>query len=126
MVVDSSALLAVLLKEPGYEAILKRLIEAPLVAVAAPTLVETAMVLASRVSGDPRYLLNELVREAGIEVIEFAERHFEIAVDAFLAYGKGRHKAALNYGDCLSYAAARAAGMPLLYRRNDFSKTDLA
>ncbi len=125
MVLDTSAILAVMLAEPGFEEIRNRLNDALVIAVGAPTLVETAMILSSRLRRDARPLLNEFLREAEIEVIPFGREHFEVAVDAFERYGKGRHPAALNFGDCLTYAVARMSGLPLLYTGADFSKTDL-
>lgn len=126
MVLDSSALVAVVLAEPGYPEILAKMLEAPVLLVGAPTLAETAVVLTARMKRDARPLLNELLREAGIEVAPFERSHYDVAVDAFLRFGKGRHKAALNFGDCLTYAVARVAKMPLLYAGKDFSKTDLS
>ena len=126
MILDASAILAVILAEPGHERVLGEMSEATLVAVGAPTLVETAMVLSSRLRRDARPLLNEFLREADAEVIPFGQDHYEVALDAFQRYGKGRHPAALNFGDCLAYAIARLAGLPLLFTGEDFSKTDLA
>lgn len=126
MILDASAILAVLLKEPGCEEILQRLSNAPVLAAGAPTLVETAMVLCARLRRDARALLNEFLREAEVEVIPFTRDHFEVAVDAFTRYGKGRHPAALNFGDCLTYAVARISGLPLLFTGDDFLQTDLS
>lgn len=126
MVLDSSALLSVILAEPGCEALLARLSAARVVAVGAPTLVETAIVLSARLRRDARPLLNEFLREADAEVVPFSREHYEVAVDAFRRYGKGRHAAALNFGDCLAYAVASLSGLPLLFTGDDFSKTDVA
>jgi len=65
------------------------------------------------------------LRAIGAEIVPFTEEHYDVAVSAFLRYGKGRHPAALNFGDCVSYALARASGLPLLYTGTDFSKTDI-
>lgn len=126
MVLDASAILAVLLQEPGHEPILNRIGEAPVVVVGVPTLVESAIVLSSRLRRDARGLLTDFLREADAEVVPFTLDHYYVAVDAFLRYGKGRHPAALNFGDCLSYATARLSGLPLLFTGDDFSKTDIA
>ena len=126
MVLDSSAILAVLLAEPGHNRLLQRISEAPMVAVGAPTVVESAIVLSARIGRDARAELNEFLQEAEAEVIPFAAEHYNAAVDAFHRYGKGRHPAALNFGDCLAYAVASLAGLPLLFVGNDFSKTDIA
>ncbi len=96
-----------------------------MVAVGAPTLVETATVLSFRLQRDAGPLLREFLREAEVEVLPFEQDHYEAAVDAFVRYGKGRHAAALNFGDCLTYAVARLSGLPLLFTGDDFSKTDL-
>lgn len=126
MVLDSSALVSVVLAEPAHRSVLDRMLAAPLLVVGAPTLAETALVLSARLNRDARPLLNEILRETEVEVIPFDRTHYEVAVDAFRRYGKGRHRAALNFGDCLTYAIARVAGLPLLYTRNDFAETDLA
>jgi len=70
--------------------------------------------------------LNEFLREAEVEVIPFTRDHYDVALDAFARFGRGRHAAGLNFGDCLTYAVARISGMPLLFTGGDFSKTDLA
>ena len=125
MILDSSALLAILLAETGSERLIRAVADAPLVAIGAPTLVETAIVLTSRLARDARPLLNDFLREAAIEIIPFTPDHYDIAVDTFQRYGKGRHPAALNFGDCLTYAIARVSGFPLLFTSEDFSRTDL-
>jgi ribonuclease VapC len=71
--------------------------------------------------------LHALVQEAGIEVESVTPRHARIAIDAFAIYGKSRrHKAGLNYGDCFVHALAKATGLPLLFKGNDFLHTDLS
>ena len=125
MILDSSAILALLLGEPHAARLMRRMHTASILAVAAPTLLETAMVLSGRLPGDTRQLLNEFVREFEIEVIGFSREHFDVAADAFYRYGKGRHPAALNFGDCMSYAAARLSGLPLLFVGDDFPQTDM-
>lgn len=125
MIVDSSALIAVLLKEPGYEPILDRLTADETVRVGAPTLVETSMVLVARAGIVGKTLLARLLEEIEAEVIGFDHEHRDAAVQAFITYGKGRHPAGLNFGDCLTYAVARASGEPLLCVGEDFPLTDL-
>jgi ribonuclease VapC len=126
MILDASAILAMILAEPGSQDLIRRVGESAVIAVGAPTLVETAMVLSSRLKRDARPLLNEFLREAEVEVIPFTRDHYEVAMDAFARFGRGRHAAGLNFGDCLTYAVARISGMPLLFTGGDFSKTDLA
>ncbi len=84
------------------------------------------MVLSSRLGKDPRPALSGLLRRMDVEVIPFTEEHYEVAMDAFERFGKGRHPAALNVGDCLTYAVASLSGHPLLFTDNDFALTDLA
>lgn len=125
MIVDSSAIVAIVLQEPGFEAVLERLTTGVSSAIGTPTLTETAIVLSARLRFDARALLARLVVEADIETVPFGDRHYGAAVDAWLRYGKGRHAAALNFGDCLSYALAKLAEAPLLYVGEDFAKTDI-
>lgn len=125
MIVDSSALVAVLLREPGHEAILDRITGEEAVHVGAPTLVETGMVLVARAGLVGKSLLARLLDEAEVKIIEFTADHWTVAVDAFIRYGTGRHPAALNFGDCLTYAVARLTGEPLLCVGDDFVRTDL-
>lgn len=125
MIVDSSALLAVLLREPGHEALLERLAAEPAAGVGAATLAETGIVLAARMGVSGRTLLARFVDELQLAVVPLSDEHWGVAVEAFLRYGKGRHPARLNYGDCLTYAVARLAGEPLLCVGDDFPQTDL-
>ncbi len=125
MVVDSSALVSILLEEPGHQRLFDKAANAELTIVGAPVALETVMVLSGRSDKDPRSLLDGLLRTMGAEIVPFTEDHYEAAVTAFLRYGKGRHPAGLNFGDCTSYALARVGGLPLLYTGNDFSKTDV-
>ena len=125
MVVDSSALVSMLLEEPKYERLFEKAMSAEVTMVGAPQALETVMVVSGRSSSDPRYLLAGLLRNIGAQIVPFNQDHYEAAVNAFLRYGKGRHPAALNFGDCMSYALARVSGLPLLYTGNDFSKTDI-
>ncbi|MGH3828812.1 MAG: type II toxin-antitoxin system VapC family toxin [Pseudonocardiaceae bacterium] len=125
MIVDSSALVAILLAEPGHEVLVDQVARAPVVGVGAPTLAETGIVLAARLGVTGRSLLARLLHEADAETIPFTAAHWPVAVDAFTRYGKGRHPAALNFGHCLTYATCRLAGRPLLCTGEDFPRTDL-
>lgn len=125
MIVDSSALIAVLLKETDHKRLVDALAAAPRVAVGGPTLAETGMVLVSGLGISGKTLLARLVQEVQIDVISLGSGHWTVAVDAFAKYGKGRHPAALNFGDCLTYAVARVAAEPLLCVGDDFPRTDL-
>lgn len=125
MILDSSAIVAVVLREPGFETLLRKIAESPSVAVSAPTLSEATIVLSARLGHDARGLVARFVQEGSIATIPFGEAHVAVAVEAWLRYGKGRHPAALNFGDCLSYAVATLAGEPLLCIGGDFPQTDL-
>lgn len=133
MTLDTSALVAVLFSEPGYLDIVDRILEADVVRVGAPTLVEASLVLAGRrgrrAGREPAPAIDsaveELVRELGVTVVPFGEAEWRRAADAFARYGRGRHKASLTFGDCLSYATAAVAGDSLLYVGDAFSHTDL-
>jgi ribonuclease VapC len=125
MVVDSSALVAILREEPGHERLLPKALSADRTVVGAPVAFEAAMVLSGRWHRDARSTLHGLLRSIDAEIIPFREEHYEAAVSAFLRYGKGRHPARLNFGDCMSYAFARISGLPLLFTGDDFSKTDI-
>jgi ribonuclease VapC len=126
VILDTSAIIRAVVREPGYEQIFERMSAAPMLAVGAATLVETAIVLSCKQVREPRQQLRRFLREMEVEVIPFTAEHYEVAMDAFERYGKGRHPAALNFGDCLTYAVARLSGFPLLYTGNDFARTDLA
>jgi ribonuclease VapC len=126
MVLDSSAVVAMHTKEPGYMRLFERVRESQTVLIGSPTLFESAMVVTSRVGPEARAVLEAAIREMGVIVVPFSQDHVNQAITAFLRFGKGRHRAALNFGDCMSYAVARVARMPLLYVGNDFSQTDIA
>lgn len=125
MIIDSSALVAVFVREPAAEPIRLRLEQETSVRIGAPTLVETSIVVESKAGLGGRALLGQLLDELAITVVPFAETHARVAIDAYSRFGKGYHPAALNYGDCMAYAIARVAGEPLLCLDNDFALTDL-
>ncbi len=124
MIIDSSALVAIVLQEPEADDLLRRMRDASSLAIGAATLLETGIVLSARLNDDARGLLARLLQESGIAVVDVTEAHFGVAMDAWLRYGTGRHAAALNFGDCLSYAIAVVAGEPLLCIGEDFPQTD--
>ena len=125
MTLDSSALIAILFAEAGYLDLIDRILVAESVRVAAPTLVETSMVLAGRRRKPAVAEVDVLVQELGVTVVPFGEREWHAAVSAFLRFGRGRHPAALNFGDCLAYAAAVVANDSLLFVGDDFGRTDV-
>jgi len=126
VILDSSAVVPLLLGHAGYEDIFEALAGADALGMGTPTLSETGIVLAARLSIDPTGLLGRFVQEYGVQVIPFAEPHWWEAMDAFWRFGKGHHRAGLNFGDCLTYAVARLAHEPLLCVGDDFAHTDLA
>jgi ribonuclease VapC len=125
VIVDSSAVVAVLFRESRQEELVTKLEDAAVVAIGAPTLFETGMVMLGVLGERGRGLTAQFLESFEVEVIPFGESHWQAAVEAFSRYGKGRHPASLNYGDCMSYAVARIARKPLLYIGNDFVQTDI-
>jgi ribonuclease VapC len=126
IVVDASALLAILEGEPDAAKYAEALADADAPLISAATLIEAGIVMVNRHGPKAVAKLHALIQEAGIEVENVTPSHARIAIDAFALYGKGRkHKAGLNYGDCIVYALAKAAGLPLLFKGNDFLHTDL-
>jgi ribonuclease VapC len=126
MVLDSSAIVAIHLREPGYERLIDKIDAAEVVVVGVPTLLEAAMVLTARLGQDARPILFAFVRRLEAEAVPFNEEHLDAATTAFIRFGRGRHAAALNFGDCMSYAVASVTGMPLLFTGEDFGQTDIA
>jgi ribonuclease VapC len=125
MTLDTSALIAILFAEPGYLDLVDAILEADVVRVGAPTLVETGMVLSGRRGTPAGRELDALVREIGVTIVPFGEAEWHRALDASNRYGRGRHAAALNFGDCLAYATAAMADDTLLFVGTDFRKTDI-
>ncbi len=125
MIVDSSALVAILLEEPGHGELLDALSLQSPTGIGAPTLVETGIVLMARRGEPGRATLSRLVDAADLVVMPFEEHHWGVALDAFSRFGKGRHPAGLNFGDCMTYATAEVAREPLLCVGEDFAQTDL-
>jgi ribonuclease VapC len=125
MIVDTSALLAIVFREPGFEAVLDQVQGASLVAAGTPTLVEAGIVLEARLGERAPGLLERLLDELAVEEISFGSNHRREAIRAFRKFGKGRHPAGLDFGDCMTYAVARLSGEPLLHRGDDFGLTDV-
>lgn len=125
MIVDSSAIIAILLEETGHESLVRRLLATERKGVAASALFESLIVLAGRTSRSALEVLERFVQQFDLTVIPFSSDHWRAASAAFLRFGKGRHPAALNFGDCMSYATAKLADRPLLYVGEDFGKTDV-
>jgi len=125
MVLDSSAIVAILMDEPEAESLKERLRECESALVGSPTLVECMMVLTPRMHRDSSPTVNAFLAQFGVEVLSFSTLHSEESHRALLQFGKGRHKAKLNFGDCMAYAVAKVAGTPLLFVGEDFKLTDV-
>lgn len=126
MILDSSAIVCMIAEEPGHTRLLDAVADAPTVAIGAPTLVEAEMVMIGRSGATGRDRVARFIEQNKVLEIPFGEAHHRVATDAFIRYGKGRHPARLNYGDCMTYATATLADHPLLFTGDDFAKTDLA
>jgi ribonuclease VapC len=125
VILDSSAIVAVIRGEPAATDLLPLLAAVDQRAVGAPTLVEAGIVLVARLGPAGRTLLVRFCDELDIAEIPFTVEHWPVALDAFQRFGKGRHPAALNFGDCLTYAIAKHADEQLLCVGGDFPQTDL-
>ena len=125
IVLVTSALIALLLKEPDAELIASALVSATAIRMAAPNWLEVAMVAMARRGIDGYQQLKQILERLQVEVVASDRANAEIAFQAWIQYGKGRHPAGLNYGDCFAYALAKQRGEALLYKGNDFSKTDI-
>jgi len=125
VILDASVLIAIALDEPEREILVAKINAADTIAVGAPTLVEAGIVLSARAGLDSSAVLVELLASADAIVIEFGQRHWREAVSAWGRFGKGRHPAGLNFGDCLTYATALVAGEALLAKGDDFTQTDI-
>ena len=126
MVLDSSALVAILQDEPERRTFNERIEAAAEVRISAANLLEARIVLFTRSGESAVQALDAFLLRARIIVVEVSPRNAELAFDAYRRYGKGTgHPAALNYGDCFAYALARQSGAPLLFKGRDFALTDI-
>jgi ribonuclease VapC len=125
MVIDTSAVLAILTREPAADRLVAAMEADRTRLVSAATVVEASLVLLGRYgeAGDPP--LDRLLRSIGAEVVPVGEDQVALARDAALRFGRGRHPAALNFGDCFSYALSVARAEPLLFVGDDFAQTDV-
>ncbi len=126
IVVDSSALIAILRREPEADSFLHIIAAADGCLLSSVSLLETSMVLAGRTGDATSWAeLDALIARAGMQMVAQDAGLVEEAREAFLRYGKGRHLVAFNFGDCASYALAKNRSLPLLFKGDDFSRTDL-
>jgi ribonuclease VapC len=126
MIVDSSAILAILFAEPDAAVFAQVISAAESCKISAATFVEVAVVVEAQTKGSGSRQLDTLLRRAGMVVEPVTEEQAHLARQAYTDFGKGRHPARLNFGDCFSYALAKASGEALLFKGNDFAKTDIA
>lgn len=126
MVIDTSAVVAVLLREPDYPRYREALVAAVRPAISAATWCEAAMVLASRLGRRGPHELDALLGAIEAVVVPVDDALARTAHLAWQRFGKGRHPAGLNFGDCFSYALAKQRDEPLLFKGDDFSRTDVA
>lgn len=125
LVVDTSAVVAILQAEPGSDRLVEQLVAATSRLMSAATRVEVGIVLEARFGPGGADVLARLLRDADITVVPVGEEDAQRALGAWRRFGKGRHPAALNYGDCFAYALAESSGSPLLCTGDDFAATDL-
>lgn len=126
VIVDTSALVAIALSEPHATQLLERLHAAPRRRISVATLLEACLVLVGRLGDVGKSDLDALVRQLDLEIVPVDVEQGRIAQEAAIRFGRGRHAAALNYGDCFSYALATVANEPLLCVGDDFVRTDVA
>jgi ribonuclease VapC len=122
MTLDSSAVIAILFGEFGHLDLIDQILEADHVRIGAPALLETSIVFEARGGKKSVETVGGLLAELGVSVVPFGEAEYRLAIDAFRRFGRGRHPAGLNFGDCFSYATAAAARDTLLYVGDDFAK----
>jgi ribonuclease VapC len=125
MVIDTSAVVAILLNEPGCERFTRALNEAPYLAISAASVLEISLVIDSRFGARAAGMLDRWLESAPVEIVAVTPKQVTIAREGFRQFGKGKHPAALNFGDCFSYSLAKASGDRLLYQGSDFSQTDI-
>lgn len=125
MVIDTSAIVAIAFNEPDAASLEQRIADDPVRVISAATMLEAAMVIEARLGEAGGSELDLWLHKVGVEIVAVEAEHADQARRAWRRYGKGRHPAGLNYGDCFSYALAALTGEALLYKGNDFSQTDI-
>jgi ribonuclease VapC len=125
MVVDSSALVAILFGEAEADRFVDAIAEAEPRLISAANLLEAAIVVDNQLGAAAGRQLDRFVERARIEIEPVTEEQVRIARQAYVDYGRGNHPAGLNFGDCFAYALAKAAGEPLLFKGEDFARTDI-
>ena len=123
--IDTSALIALIFSESEASTFAERLARERRIMIGAPTVLETRMVVFGRTGAADLVEVDRILARPEIEVVPWSAHHAALAFEAFQSFGKGNHRASLNYGDCMSYAVARLADAPLLYKGDDFVHTDV-
>jgi ribonuclease VapC len=124
--IDSSALIAIFRLEAEADGFLKSIVAADGRLISALSVLETSMVMSGGAKDGSAFApLDEFLLEAGVQIVPFDAVQADLAREAFLRFGKGRHRAALNLGDCAAYALAKAKGAALLFKGTDFALTDI-
>ena len=125
MVLDTSALVAMLLGEPERERFMAALVQATDPLISAGTLLESSIVVYSKLGSGGLVDLDELLSTAGARCVAVDLAQVHLAREAFARFGKGQDRAGLNYGDCFAYALAKVTGTPLLFKGDDLAQTDV-
>ena len=125
MIVDTSAVLAVLFDEPDAEQFVRAIVEAPVCRMSTANFLEAAFVIEARAGMAGGHELDLFVERAAIELVPVSTEQAQAARQAWRRFGKGNHPAGLNFGDCFAYALAEVTGEPLLYKGEDFALTDV-
>ena len=125
MVVDTSALIAILLLEPEAERFTRTIADAQPRLISAANLFEAAIVIEGRLGPEAGGDLDDFVADVGLEVEPVTLEQVRVARHAYRTYGRGHHSAGLNFGDCFAYALAKTVGVPLLFKGSDFALTDI-
>jgi ribonuclease VapC len=125
MIVDSAAAVAIILGEPGFEVFVNAIAAARNCRISAASFVETSIISESRIGDQGIRQCDAFFRDSGISVEPVTQEQAMLARQGYSDYGKGRHPAGLNFGDCFSYALAKSTGEPLLFKGVDFSQTDI-
>jgi ribonuclease VapC len=125
MILDSSSLIAILANEPDAELYVQAISRAPRCRISAGTFIELSIVMTCQFPMEVQQQCDALFRRVGVEIEPVTAEQAHLARQAFRDFGKGRHPAGLNFGDCFAYALAKQTGEPLLFKGNDFSRTDI-
>ncbi len=125
MIIDTSAVLAILFAEDDAERYASGIAGAEVRLMSAANYLEAGIVVDNQIGATAGRQFDALVSRAGVRVEAVSREHADIARQAYLDFGKGNHPARLNFGDCFAYALSKSSGLPLLFKGDDFSKTDV-